>query len=259
MKAALRLLPLAVLALVLALGSGAARGERHQAGNLIVSLDGELAPLRLPRDRPAPVSVRLAGGLQTADGGPLPRVTRVELGLPREGILSFQGLPTCPRPRLLNATPEQARAGCGGALVGRGNLQANVVLPHQSPFRMNARLLVFNGRVGGGPGLLLYGVARKPPTVVVLPFAIRREAGHFGTELVGNLPPTLGPWPHLARFELTLWRRYRYGGRQRSFLSASCPTSGAFTAGFFSLARARLTVVGGRQVGVGIVRGCRAR
>jgi hypothetical protein len=253
------LLVIAVLLLLVAVGSEVARGERVQSGNLIVSLDGDLAPLKLPRDRLAPVSVRLHGALHTADGSVLPRVTRIELALPKQGVLSRRGLPRCPRRRLLNVTFAQARAGCGGAQVGHGELRADVVLPNQRPFRIDADLLAFNGRVAGGPGLLLYAFAAKPPTVAVLPLAIRHRAGRLGTTLVANLPATLGPWPHLAGFDLTLSRRYRYGGRRRSYLSASCPISRPFTAGFFSLAQARFTLVDGRQVGTAIARGCRAR
>lgn len=141
---------LGALALLCGLGVGVARGERTQHGNLIVSLDGGLAPLKLPRDHPAPVSVHLDGGLQAADGELLPRVTRVELGLPGQGVVSTQGLPTCSQRRLSNATSEKARELCGEALVGDGTLQADVLLPNQEPFTIRADLLAFNGRVGDG-------------------------------------------------------------------------------------------------------------
>lgn len=250
---------IAALGLLFVLGGGAARGERVQVGSLIVSLDGGLTPLKLPRDRLAPVSVRLDGGLRTVDGETLPRVRRIELGLPDQGILSHRGLPTCLQRSLRDTTPAQARAACGDALVGRGRLQAEVALPGQEPFGIEASLLAFNGRVGGDPGLLLYGFAPNPPTVAVLPFVLRRGEGRFGTVLVADLPRALGPWPRFAQFELTLSRRYRYRGRERSYLSASCPLPPRLTAGFFSLAQARFTLAGGGRVGTAIARGCRAR
>ncbi len=250
---------LAALALLGAFGAGLARGERSQQGNLIVSLDGGLSPLKLPRDRPAPVAVRLEGGLQTADGSLLPRVTRIALGLPGQGVLSTRGLATCDQRRLRNARPTEALAACRPALVGHGRLEAQVVVPNQAPFTIRARLLAFNGRVGGRRAILLHAFAASPPTVAVLPFLIRPGSGRFGTALVGNLPAALGPWPHFARFEITLSRRYEYHGRSRSYLSASCPIPPRFTAGFFSFARADLTLAGGRTIGTGIARGCRAR
>jgi hypothetical protein len=253
-------LALCGLALLAALGAGLARGERTQRGNLIVSLDGSLTPLKLPRDRPAPVAVHLDGGLRTADGAVLPRVTRVELGLPDQGVISTRGLPTCSQRRLRNAKRADALAACRGALVGRGRLRADVVLPNQDPFTVDAGLLAFNGRTRGGRrAVLVHAFAAKPPTVVVLAFVLRHRGGRFGTALVADLPPTLGPWPHFAHFEITLSRRYSYRGRERSYLSASCPIPRRFTAGFFSFAHAGFTLLGGRQVGTGIARSCRAR
>jgi hypothetical protein len=257
--AARALRALAVLALLGALAAGIARGERSQSGNLIISLDGRLSPLKLPRDRPAPVAMRLEGGLRTADGSLLPRVTKVELALPGQGVLTTRGLPTCPPRRLRNAKPPQALAACRPALVGRGRLEAEVAVPNQAPFTIDARLLAFNGRVDGHQAVILHAFAADPPTVAVVPFAIRHRRGRLGLALVADLAPSLGPWPRFAHFELTLSRRFTYRGRERSYLSASCPIPPRFTAGFFSLARATYTLAGGREVSTGIARSCRAR
>jgi hypothetical protein len=235
-----------------------ARGERRQLDEVIVSLDADLAPLRLPRDRPAPVAVRFEGELRTDDGSALPRVTRVEIGLPSQGRVTTKGLPRCSSGQLRNAKPPAALAACLPALVGRGRLEASVHLPDQEPFALRAPLLLFNGRAGDGArAVLLYAFVRRPPTVVVLPFVLRRGRGEFTTVLAADLPPALGPWPHFARFELSLFRRYRFHGRRQSFLRASCPVPPRFTAGFFSLARARYLLADGRQLEVEIARGCR--
>src|SRR3954453_8823551 len=145
----------AVLALVVGVAASAARGERIQTGNLILRFDGGLSPLKLPRHRPAPVAVHLEGGLQTTDGTLLPRVTRIELGLPAQGVVSTRGLPTCPLRKLRDAKPPEALAACRGALVGRGRLKAQVRVPNQDPFEIDARLLAFNSRVDGSRTVLL--------------------------------------------------------------------------------------------------------
>ncbi len=242
-----------------ALAASTAGGERTQDGHLIVSLDGGLAPLALPRDRPAPVAVHLAGGLQTTDGTLLPRVTRVELALPGQGVLDTHGLPVCPAQKLRNATTDAALAACRDALVGRGRLEAQVHVPNQPPFAVHADLLAFNGRVRGRRAVILHGFAADPPTVVVLPFLLHLETGRVRTRLIANLPPGLGPWPHFAHFEIKLFRRFEYRGRERSYLSASCPIPKQFTAGFFSFAKASFVLAGGRRVGTSITRSCRAR
>lgn len=259
MKARRRWGGIAALALLGILLAGPARAERSQHGNLIVSLDGGLTPLKLPRRHPAPVALRLEGGLRTADGATLPRVTRVVLGLPKQGLLNVRGLPSCSRRRLRNATSEQAMRSCGDALVGRGRLRADVLLPNQAPFAIQARLLAFNGRVHGRTAVILHAFVANPPTVAVLPFVLDRGSGRFPRALVADLPPSLGPWPHFAHFSITLRRRFSWRGRKRSYLSASCPVPPRFTAGFFSFARIDFEIAGGQRVGTAIARGCRAR
>lgn len=249
-----------LFALVAALAFAAvAHGERVQRGNLIVRLDGRFAPLTLPRDRKAPVSVHLDAGLQTADGSLLPRVTRVELGIPGQGAISTRGLPTCTQRRLRNTTTARALELCRPALIGSGRMVAQVKIPHQAPFIVHARLLAFNGRVHGRRAVIVHGLSTKPPTVVALPFLIELRPGKFGTVLVAHLPRNLGPWPRFARFEMDFSRRYVSGGRRLSYISASCPIPKRFTAGFFSFARATFTLAGGRRVSTGIARSCRAR
>jgi hypothetical protein len=250
---------LTVALLVVAIVVSGAGGERTQDGHLIVFLDGGLSPLALPRDRPAPVSVRLAGGLQTTDGTLLPRITRIELSMPGQGILDTRGLPVCPARRLRDATPRAALDACRDALVGHGRLEAQVHVPNQPPFAVQATLLAFNGRVRGRRAVILHGFAADPPTVVVLPFLLRLATGRVRTRLVADLPPDLGPWPHFAHFELNLFRRFRFHGRERSYLSASCPIPRQFTAGFFSFAKADFTLADGKRVGTSITRSCRAR
>lgn len=247
------------LAVLVGLTATAAQAERAQRGNLIVSLDGGLSPLALPRDRLAPVAVHLEGGLQTADRSPLPRVARIELGLPAQGVVSTRGLPACP-PRLLrDARPPEALASCRDALVGRGSLRASVALPNQGPFSVKAGVLAFNARIDGSRVVLLHAYTANPPTVAVLPLRLRKGSGRFGLALVGDLSPALGPWPRLRRFDLTLFRRYSDDGRSRSYLSASCPIPKRLTAGFFSLAKLTFRLADGRRISTGIARSCRAR
>ena len=251
-------LALGLLFALLAWSAGAANGERSQRGDLIVALQGKISPLQLPRHGPAPVHLRLEGGLLTADGDLLPRVDRVEIGFPAKGVISTRGLPTCTVQRLRNATSEGALAACRPALIGHGSVEADVLLPDQGAFRIHARLLVFNGpRKQGHRLLLLHGYAPKLPTTVVLPFRLQRQRGRFGITIGADLPAALGPWPHLARFTLDLGRHYSFQGRTQSFISATCPIPPIFTEGFFSLARITYTLVGGREVRQAITRRCR--
>jgi len=245
---------------MLALPATVAHGERSQTGNLVVALNGGISPLALPRDRAVPVSVRLQGRVETADGSPLPRVTAVELGLAGRGSLFTRGLAVCPRARLRNATESQAMARCGPALVGKGRLRAQAFVPQQQPFKISARLLAFNGRSAAGRrAIWVHAFAKDPPLSLILPFIVQPQHGAFPTTLIARVPRSIGPLPHLAEFSLTLWRKFRYRGAWHSYVSASCPVPKPFTAGFLSFARAIYSFSDGRRAGIESVRSCRAR
>jgi hypothetical protein len=237
--------------------AGLARAERAQQGNLIVSLDGGISPLKLPRHEPVPAAIQLSGEVRTADGSALPRLGRVELEMGGRGVLDTRGLPTCTLAQIVSATPQGALANCGGALVGHGSLDAEVFVEHQEPFEFKASLRAFNGRLAGGAHVIwLHVYGPRPPSSFILPFFIHHRTGAFATALVGIVPPSLGPLPHLARFEMTLGRRFSYRGGPHAFLSADCPLPERFNAGIFPFARATYDFAG-RSVSTTIVRGCR--
>jgi hypothetical protein len=236
-----------------------ATAERVQNGDLIVSLNGRIAPRELPRGRLAPVGVQLEGSIRTEDGGPLPRLDEVRLELAGGGRLSTKGLARCPAGRLRNADSHQALHRCGDALVGRGLLSAEIAIPEQSPFLLRGRLLAFNGTVKGRRAIWVHVFSYAPPISVSLPFTISRREGGFQTSLVAALPEWIGPYPRLAFFDFTLFRRFEFRGRSRSYASASCPIPTPLTAGFVTFARATYSFEDDRQLDVESVRGCRAR
>lgn len=247
----------AAVAATLALVPGPAHGERIQRGNLIVSLNGAISPLALPRDRPAPVAVHLEGGVRTADGSSLPRLARIELELAGSGLLSTRGLAVCRRGRLRNATTGQSLQRCGAARVGGGTLEAQVSIPQQAPFAIHARMVAFNGRTArGGQAVWVHAYSDNPPVSLMLPFVVRRRGGSFSTALVAALPRSLG---YLAHFQLTLGRDFTFRGRRRGYISASCPVPKSLTAGFLTFARATYRFEDDRELSVASVRSCRAR
>lgn len=252
----------AALALLLTaglLGAALARGERVQQEHLIVSLSGGISPRKLPRDRAAPVAVNLAGGIETDDGSPLPRVNWIRLELAWRGELDTKGLAVCPRARLRNTDSSGALQLCGPAVVGHGKLFAKIFVPNQPSFGVHARLVAFNGRTEAGrPAVWVHAYSSDPPVSFVLPFAVRHDRATSRTILVTTIRKSVGPWPHVANFSIQISRKFRYRGRTRSYLNASCPAPPRFTAGF-SYARATYTFADGRQLRPQVVRSCRTR
>jgi hypothetical protein len=251
---------LAVLLLLVGAFAGLASAERAQYGQLIVWLKGGLSPLQLPREHRVPVSLTINGGLRMSDRSNLPRVVKVEFAVPGQGVISTRGLPRCSPSRLRGADTDTALQACQGALVGHGELDAQIVLPGQAPFWIKAHLLMFNAKpVDGNKVVLMHAYSSVPPIWAVLPFVIRHEGGWLGTRLSATVPGSLGPWPRLARFNLDLSRDYFAGGERRSFMSASCPLPPRANWGPFTLTRVNYTLEDGQQASTAITRGCRAR
>jgi hypothetical protein len=248
-----------VIALVLAVAAVPALAERSQTGNVIVSLRGGLSPKKLPRDRPAPVAVYLAGGVATSDKSPLPRVNSIKLEIAWRGELETEGLSVCPKARLTSTSSAQARELCGPALVGNGGLYAQIFVPNQPPFGIHADLLAFNGKdEKGRPANRVQGYSANPPVSIVLPFAVHTSKKTSKTTLVSIIRRAVGPWPRVASFHIDVRRQFKYQGEMHSYLSASCPAPKGFTAGF-SMARATYNFSGGNQIATESVRSCRAR
>lgn len=235
--------------------------ERHQQGNLILALQAKVSPSALPRHGLAPATITVSSRLSATDGSPPPRARRIELAFAGRSVrFDRAGLPSCPAGRLRNATAAQALARCGTALVGQGRLDAVLLLPHQAPLPIHARLLDFNGELEADrPTVLVHAFSARPPAAFVLPFVSRRRGGAFPNVLTATVPHVAGPWTHLTGFRMTLGRRYRHAGERRSYLNAACPAPPLFTAAFLPFARATYAFAGGRGISTTIVRGCRVR
>jgi hypothetical protein len=245
---------------LLAMAGGVAHAERNQEGNVIVTLRGGISPKKLPRHEPVPVAVRLAGRVLTNDSAPLPRVNWIRLELAWRGLLDTRGLPVCPNGRLIGADRRRALERCRDAAVGRGRLFARVFVPNQPPFDVRARIVAFNGRTRAGRhAVLVHASSRRPPVAFVIPFSVHHRPGSLHTVLVALIRRSVGPWPRVANFQITVARTFRDGGEKRSYLRASCPIPKGFTAGFLSFARATYSFEGGEELTTEAVRSCRAR
>lgn len=240
--------------------AGLANAERSGRAGVVVSLDGSISPRHLPRERPAPVSLTLAGTTRSTDGSPPPRLSRIEIAFGARGGLSTAGLPRCPRARLRNATRRQALARCRSALVGNGSILAEVPLAPERPLLARARVLAFNGRAAGRPAVWVHAYSASPPVSFVLPFYLRSlRGGGYGVLLRAPVSRALGRWPRLRSFRITLGRRYRARGTRRSYLSARCPLPPRFSIGYFPLARATYHFAPAPTLATTILRACRVR
>jgi hypothetical protein len=254
-------LAVGLVALAVAVGAGAAQGERIKAGDLVVSLNGEIEPHALPRATAVPVRIHVEGDVQTLGGDQPPPLRRLTIAVNRQGRLFTRGLPVCSPEQLQGTSTNGALEVCGPALVGRGRFDATVALPALVPFPAQGDVLAFNGRRGGRQAIFLHIYGTRPtPVTFVLPLNIdRRRGGEFGMVITANLPRLAGDLGYMTGIEFTLHRRYRYGGRMRSYLSASCPAPAGFPGTIYTLARGTFEFANGQRLKTALVRDCRVR
>lgn len=255
----LRLAGLAGLtaALLLCLGL-TARAELNRKGDLIVSFQGEIAPSELPRTKPVPVSVRVAGNVKTSNGLRLPQLRRIAVAINRSGQLFDKGLPVCKVARIQPATEAVARKRCADSIVGSGHVTLVVRLPSQPDHISRNSMLAFNGPREGGKKLILAQVySKNPPGAIILTFTVKRGAGVYGNVIETTLPEYAENWAYLTQFDMTLGRTYTYRGQKRSYVSASCAAPAGFPGALFPFAKASYEFATGEVVTTKIMRHCK--
>ncbi len=242
---------------LLLIGAALAGATTVQSGNLRITILSQLQPYKLPRTKPAPVAVFVAGHLESVNGQVPPQLQELKIKVNRHGLLQSKGLPVCQTHQVQPASTERALANCGDALVGSGQFWAHIILPGQQPYPTRGRLLIFNGREHGHPALLAQIYTANPfNSSFVIVFAMRHiDQGAYGTELTASLPQALGSWGYLDRIKLTLRREYIYRGRRLSYFNAACPAPAGTTRAAFDLAYADLSFDSAR-LGATVTKSC---
>lgn len=238
--------------------AGAATAAVVRQGNLRITVLAQVEPHKLPRTGTAPIAVFVSGHVAAPDGTVPPQLRRMSVKVNRHGLLEDTGLPICRFAQIRTATSGEALDECADALVGSGRFWATVVFPTQRPYPTRGRLLIFNGREGGRPVLFAHIFTTDPfVTSFVVTFAIRHlKRGTYGTELLASLPKALGDWGFVDRIKLTLRRKYRYRGEQRSYFNAGCPAPRGTHAAVFPLARARFDFAAAEEVSLTVTKSC---
>jgi hypothetical protein len=214
-----------------------------QVGDLRITVLAQLKPYTLPRDKPAPIAVFIAGHLESKSGGIPPQLQGMVVRVNRHGLLQSKGLPVCRTAQLAAASSERALANCADALIGSGQFWAHIVLPDQGAYPTRGRLLIFNGREKGHPTLLAHIYTANPfNSSFTIAFSIKHiDQGRYGTELEASFPESLGSWGYLDRIKLTLRREYAFKGQKLSYFNSACPAPKGTKRAAFSLARATLS------------------
>jgi hypothetical protein len=225
--------------------------EVAQKQGVRVTVSGGIAPKRLPRRGTAPVSVSVAGQIKALKASELPQLEAMQIAINSAGILDLRGIPRCRIGHINPSTTTQALALCRDALIGSGGFSANVVLPEQSPFPSQGKLLAFNGTIGRRPAIFAHVYGTRPlSTSYVFAFRVKRTPGTFGTTLEASFPRATGDWGYITGISLTL---------NRKFLRAGCPAPQGFSKVSFPLARTGFDFAGGLRIASTLTRSCEAK
>jgi hypothetical protein len=214
--------------------AGPAPGALVEVGNLVLRADGGFQPQTLPRHRFAPIDFEGFVDIGAKGGGKPTPLRQALIDFDRDGRISVAGLPTCAPESIAAASTEEARRICRGAIVGTGHVEALISLA-SGPVRSRSPLTIFNGPPQNGePTAVLHTQTTAPATqtyAILVP--IERRRGYFRYRARLEIPPIAGGLGAITHIDVKIGRRYRAGGKARSYVSARCSDNILQTHGHF--------------------------
>lgn len=197
-----------------------------RAGNMVMRIDGDVAPDVLPEHRFAPMGFWGSVRLSTVDGSHPPALEKSAFAVDKDIAVSVRGLPVCRIDQLRAVETKKAEAACGDAILGRGSAKVEVAFPEQKPFFSTGPLIFFNGGERSGViKVFAYSYVSVPaPTAVIATAEIRRvREGPFGLRVETRVPRIAGGAGSFVAARFSMRRVYSYRGERRSVISARCP------------------------------------
>jgi hypothetical protein len=228
----------AILLFACALGAAVAGATAMvETRDVRIEVNAAFQPRDLPVKSFAPVQFSGFLDVSKPGGGQPPALDRIVLDFDRDGRLDVAGLPTCAPESIAQVGVEEARRICKGAIVGTGKIDVLVALPFSGNLvPASSPLTLFNGpRLEGKPTVVVHAQTTIPATqTYAFTVPIEKRRGEFRYRATADIPPLAGGYGAITKISVTIGRRYRAGGKQRSFVAARCSdhilrSHGAFT------------------------------
>lgn len=210
-----------VVALVAAL-AGLASADKPtivKLGNLELTLNGSFSPKKLPKNKLAPITLEVSGGIRTLDGSHLPALKEVIVDTDKNGAIEPKGVPACTSGKLQAQTTANALKACKPALVGEGVTEAEVEFPEQKAINVTSTLLAFNGgKKGGTTTIYIHAFFSAPVNgAIVTTVKVSKEHnGRYGTKSIASIPKIAGGYGSVKSFKLKF-------NKHPGYLLAKCP------------------------------------
>ncbi len=194
------------------------------------SLAVSFTPRKLSKKTTEPVSLDVTTATTTVNpaankGAPVP-ATEAIVDFPKGAEIFSKGYPTCDAGLLQNTSTEAALEACKKAKIGSGEGAADLVVGERI-FPVTTTITAFNGvPVGGKPVILLHTYSQSPiQTTLVLVGAVSSfDKEGFGPRLDVTIPLIAGGQGAITGFHVKIFKKFRYKGRLRSYVSATCAT-----------------------------------
>ena len=237
---------------------------------------GGIAPIKLPRSEPAPVTLSIGFESPRVEGS-TPELESIDLELSRHVTFGTAGLPSCSLDQLYATdTPKES---CPDSLVGHGSVVSEMPTRGGTTVSVTGHLLAFFSVEGHRRLILARVETGEPlPLIYVIPFTIGKAEGRFGTDLsvptqtmagLQGLCASSNPYcfysPHklvgiydrISSFEMSLHRTFRGERGRASFVSAVCPAPRGFRQVNFPAMEVRLNYLSGPPpLSTTVVRNC---
>jgi len=242
----------AIAALVVAGVASAYKPTVVRAGNLILTFNGGITPKKLPRKKMAPIGLTVSGKFATANGEHVPALTKFVVETDKNGSIDAKGYPTCKQGKLEARTTADAKKACPKAIVGKGKTDVEVVFPEQAPIPVKSQLLAFNGgKKGGKTTIYIHAYLSTPIAAAIVTKTVvsKIHNGKYGTKSIATIPKIANGAGSVTSFTLTINKKFKYKGKQKSYLTARCPTGSLFAQG-------EAVFAGGSKAKGSVVRPC---
>lgn len=185
-------------------------------------------PKKLSKTTPTPVTLEVTtktASVSDPNGKPVPAVEAV-IDFDKGAAIESKGYPTCEATKLENVTAEVGLEACKKAKIGSGS--AIALLPSSKGVAAeNLTVTAYNGKPQGSKPVVLlqaYGQSPVQVTQVLTGVVSKYNKEGYGPRLTVAIPLIAAGGGALTEFHATIFKKYSYKGKQRSYVSATCKT-----------------------------------
>lgn len=196
-----------------------------RVGSLELTTKVSFRPKTGPKTKQVPLAITTAGEVRETDGSQPPAARELILEADKNGQIHTKGIPTCRAGQLQATDTAAALKACRSALIGEGNVVAQVAFAEQRPIDVKSKLLLFNGGEHGGKTVWYAHAYLSNPVsaaIVTTVTITRIHRGRFGTQTVVKIPQIAGGAGSGISYELEIFKFVKVGGKRFNPISGRC-------------------------------------